>query len=261
MSKPIRVTEEIYKSLMKDFSEKILQTTMFSGRLEYSKEFVWKKGKKAEISFAPQAYTKMLALVNTFESEVSWHGVVHRDEENDRRFVIDDILIFPQQVNGSKVDTDQKEYEEWLYSPKLKDVFNNIRFHGHSHVNFPTMPSAVDNEYQRDIIAQLDEDDYYIFIIWNKKMQFDARIWDMTCNTVYETADIVVTIDGAGGDLDEFVKNAKSLVKPKTVTTTAESASGFSSWTDNGPRNESKDYYYDGYGRYDLSSYKKGGAY
>ena len=79
-----------------------------------------------------------------------------RCEEKDT-YLISDILVYPQEVTGSTVTTDQNEYEMWLMKQE-DDVFNNIRMQGHSHVNMSTSPSSVDLNLYDGILSQLDSD-------------------------------------------------------------------------------------------------------
>ena len=39
---------------------------------------------------------------------------------------------------------------------------------GHSHVNMGTSPSSVDLNHQEEILRMLGDNDFYIFMIWNK---------------------------------------------------------------------------------------------
>ena len=48
--------------------------------------------------------------------------------------------------------------------------------HGHSHVNMGTSPSATDTKLQEDHLAQLQDNDFYIFLIVNKKREIWCTI-------------------------------------------------------------------------------------
>jgi hypothetical protein len=88
--------------------------------------------RNAVVWFTLKAYRKTLALVTEFSDEVGWHGAVSRLGVNE--FVIEDIFVYPQQVTGSTVSTEQAAYTEWLYGLD-DDTFGKIRMQGHSHVN------------------------------------------------------------------------------------------------------------------------------
>lgn len=228
--KPIVLTDEIKQSLIDEFSAQIDGGKMFDGEFTFKKTFKWDGGgEKAVITFTPEAYAKMLALVNSFSSEVGWYGLTYRDGDGPN-FLIKDILIFPQFVTGADVDTDQEEFTKWLYS-QPDEVFNHIRMHGHSHVNFSTSPSATDLDDQKAILSQLRQDGFYIFIIWNKKMEHTIKIFDLRENTLYEDKDIVLKIGES--DLNGFVTEAKKLVtyqsytsSPKTTAVTGTTSPG-----------------------------------
>ena len=221
MSKPIKLTEELLARIQQEFTESIRGTKMFDGKISYTKNFKWDNtgDDGAAVRFTPVAFAKMTMLLQEFDSEVAWHGVAYRSDNNPAEFIITDILVYPQVVSGSTVNTDQDEYTKWLYG--LDDeVFNNVRMQGHSHVNFGTTPSSVDTTHQEQILSQLDDDMFYIFMIWNKKFEHTIKIFDLQNNTLYEDSDIVVSIIGENTDLDAFIVNAKELVKKKTYTTT-----------------------------------------
>ena len=50
-------------------------------------------------------------------------------------------------------------------------------------------------------------------MIYNKKGDRFAKIFDLRENVLYENKDIEVTVDGAGEDIEAFMKDAKSKVK------------------------------------------------
>lgn len=221
MSRPIKLTDELLKNIQEEFIAKVKSMKMFDGKLEYSRTFKWEDSEndKATIFLSSIAFAKMNALIQQFDSEVAWHGVVHRDEEDPTIFRITDILVYPQVISGATVNTDQEAYQTWLYAFD-DDVFNNIRMQGHSHVNMGVSPSGVDTTHQEKILGQIRDDDYYIFMIWNKRYEHFVRIFDLKNNTLYETADVDVLIGDEGMNLNEFVKSAKEIVKPKTYAPT-----------------------------------------
>lgn len=156
-------------------------------------------------------------LIQGFETEVAWHGVVFRDEKESNRFYITDIMVYPQIVTGGTANTEQIPYQNWLYAHE-DDVFNNIRMQGHSHVNYSTNPSSVDIVHQEKILSQIDDDMFYIFMIWNKKFEKTIKIYDLANNTLYETGDVEIYIGDDGCDLNAFVKASKELVKIQPMT-------------------------------------------
>lgn len=218
MSKPIRITEDCYQQILKDVQEKLASGKMAGGVFNYSYDLS-KAGqdKQAKLILTPNAYMKTLELVNHFTSEVGWHGTVERVEGQPATFRLTNILVYPQQVTGATVNTDQEEYQKWGGS--LPDeVYNNMHFHGHSHVNFGVSPSSVDLQHREGIISQLKDDDFYIFVIVNKKNDWSIAIYDMPTNTLYETKDVELCVEDVDEDLFTFAENAAKIVKTKTYT-------------------------------------------
>jgi hypothetical protein len=139
VSKPIRITDDLKKQAQKEFKALLDDLKMSDGEISYSKSFKYKDA-SAILWMSPVAYAKTLALVNMFSDEVAWHGSVTRTGKNE--FIIEDIFVYPQEVTGSTVSTDQEGYSKWLYEFD-DDTFNTIRMQGHSHVNMGVSPSHV----------------------------------------------------------------------------------------------------------------------
>lgn len=217
MSKPIKLTDELISAITAEFVETVKKAKMSDGKVNYTKNFKWEGDEKAQIVFSAVAYAKMVMLIQGFETEVAWHGVVFRDEKEPNRFYITDIMVYPQIVTGGTANTEQIPYQNWLYAHD-DEVFNNIRMQGHSHVNYSTNPSSVDIVHQEKILSQIDDDMFYIFMIWNKKFEKTIKIYDLANNTLYETGDVEIYIGDEGCDLNAFVKASKELVKIQPTT-------------------------------------------
>lgn len=175
-----------------------------------------KDGRKAILKFAPKAWIKMRALVDTFTGEVQWHGLVERESAN--VFLVKDVLIFPHEATNTTVMSDQEEYEAWLNSLD-DDVFDACRLHGHSHVNMCVSPSSTDMEYRRNVLDKAglpDEqtDLFYIFLITNKREEMSAEIYDLQNNALYSTDEIAfaVVVD-ENESLADFLDTANNCVK------------------------------------------------
>lgn len=253
MAKPIKLTEDLITVAIKEFSNSLAKTKMANGMVRYNKDFTYKDVPGATILFTPEAYTKMIKLLMDFDSEVAWHGVGDRIGETD--FLISDILVYPQTVTGSTVQMDTELYATWLMDNIDDDRFNHIIMQGHSHVNMGTSPSSVDVTHQEEILHQLTDDMYYIFMIWNKKLEHTTKIYDLKNNTLYENKDILYGILGSEFDLDKFIGEAKGLVKKDTCATSTKSGySGYDYYSGKG--------YSDGYsgykGKSSAQSKKKG---
>jgi len=83
---------------------------------------------------------------------------------------------------------------------------------GHSHVNMGVSPSGVDERHRQQILDQLDEDMFYIFMIWNKALKTHTLIYDMAYNILYEDKNVSVKIIG-DESLDEFLADAEEKVQ------------------------------------------------
>lgn len=228
MSKFIRITEEYAMECVKEFLAALQDMRMTDGKVSYTK-ILGTKDRRATLYFTPTAWTKMQLLVKNFDKEVAWHGIAERGEDpNADEYIISDILVYPQEVTTSTVETDQAEYEKWLCD--LPDeVFNNLRMQGHSHATLGVSPSTVDTTHQGKILQQLDEDMFYIFLIWNKSNARWIKIYDFAKNTMFETSDVDVKIIGADFDSAAFMDEAKGLVKNRSYTTPSGSGYGYGS--------------------------------
>lgn len=225
MAKPIKLTEDFIRQTVSEFASTLSGMKMADGKVSYNKNFTYKDNDKAKILFTPVAYAKMISLLMAFESEVAWHGVGKRVEGS--VFLISDILVYPQTVSGATVEMDTEEYALWLMENDEDDRFNHIIMQGHSHVRMGTSPSAVDKTHQEEILAQLSDDMFYIFTIWNKKLEHTTKIYDLSNNVLYEDKDIEYSILDDTCDLDAFIENAKKLVVAKTYTTPANTGYGY----------------------------------
>lgn len=209
--------------MVAEFRRQLKDTKTRSGKIELSYPLTTIKNKeKAEIIFTPTADKKLTALVQLCSKEVGWHGTVVRDAEKPNRFIIEDILVFPQTVTATTVTPDETDYALWLAG--LDDeTFNKLRFHGHSHVRMACSPSGVDTEYQDNILENLK--DFYIFGIFNKNSSNWMMIYDIENNILYEDKDIIYSCNEsdeerwAEAQIKEFVKEP-----PKTTSALSYSA-------------------------------------
>lgn len=209
MSKPIKLTEELRQQAIEEFAQTLSKVKMADGKICYNKNFTYKDDDKATVLFTSLAYTKMIRLMMAFDSEVAWHGCGERIDNT--TFLITDILVYPQTVTGATVDMDPEEYVKWLMENEGDERFYNIIMQGHSHVMMPTTPSTTDLTHQEDILNQLKGDGFYIFMIWNKKLENNMKIYDLANNVLYENKDIVYGIYEEEG-VDEFLDEARAVV-------------------------------------------------
>lgn len=231
MSKPIKMTRAMKAEILADVAKRLDSMVLFDGKQSIPIDYAYKGAEKATVVFTRVAWEKQMRLVDEFSSEIGWHGTVRRDEEDASKFYIEDIFVFPQEVTGATVTPAQGEYDQWN-ATRPPEQFKAMRYHGHSHVRMGTTPSCTDNTFQKDIIGRLNGDGYteevreqmmaqlgdsafYIFMIWNKQREFNVRIYDLFNNVSYEGKEVEVVLEGLE-DLDAFIADAKAQVRTKT---------------------------------------------
>lgn len=231
MPKPIRKTPEIIASLMKTFTEELSKIEMCDGKITITKTFEWKNDKsRAIVKFTPLAWTKMLTVLQGFDSEIGWHSVVDRVDQH--TFLISDLLFYPQVVTAATVNTDEDEWHQWEITPEYNAVCNRLLAHGHSHVNMKCFPSGDDDAHWNKLIMNTrDNCPFYIFMIWNKKLEYFIKVYDYENNTLYETGDVDIQVDGMTFDQDAFIKMCHERVKRKTYTPNYASGYGGTGYT------------------------------
>ncbi len=164
-------------------------------------------------------YNKMFGLVHESTVEISWHGLVKRNTKK-QIYCIYDILLFPQINSATSTTTDETDFAEWqtqlIIDPKFP--IEDLRMHGHSHVNMNVFSSGVDDQYQKDLIAKVEDGDYYIFLILNKKHEICALIYDYYQQILFTTSDIdIKIIDNNDNDINAW---AKEMIKEFCTTAT-----------------------------------------
>ena len=212
--RPIRLTEDAINAYMAALKEQLANMRMYKKTtfsIDPAKSI--KSTTRPVINFNALAYLKMLTLVDSCSTECAWHGVVEANEEH-TRFDIVDILVYPQTISGSTVQTDELKYTEWK-NALSDDIYNSLRMQGHSHVNFGATPSGVDTTLYENMLNVMNQNSYYIFMITNKKRSFWFEIHDLANNIIYETADIYVTVSGE--DLEAWYKTQKEMFKTQTI--------------------------------------------
>lgn len=223
MSRNIKPTQEFIDSCRNDFLNMLSKGVFASGKVDFSRSFAIDTKQKASLTFTEKAWHKMWALVDEFSSEVAWHGVCKREELEEgateiAAYRIEDILVYPQTVSGATASSDDEKYPMWLMSHP-DEVFNHIRFQGHSHVNMGVTPSTVDTTFYNELLGQLKDGDFYVFAIYNKKRDKTIKIYDYGMNLMFETADVNVYIEKEPDGLERFIDEAKSMVTEVKYTT------------------------------------------
>lgn len=266
MAKPIKLTDEIRRKMLVDFADKLAKARLDDGKISVSQEFVYEGDiDRIAVRFTTKAWIKTLSLVHGFDSEVAWHGVVER--KDDTTFVITDILVYPQVVTGVTANTDQEAYDAWKMALD-DDTYNHLHMQGHSHVRMSTTPSTVDLQYWSQIVTQMNDDQFYIFMIWNKDLECTVRVYDLPSNALYETKDVDIVLDDPDLDISEFMASAKNAAKRSTVyagaATSVSKTSGVDEDKSSGKKNKNgKDSYQSWYygGHYANHSYNRGAGF
>jgi hypothetical protein len=175
---------------------------------------VLKKEDRPYVFITRVAYAKMYSLVDKCLKEIAWLGTVTH-EPGTKDFVIEDIFVFPQEVtNGTAESTD--DYGLWL-AQFDNETFNKLRMHGHSHVWMDTSPSLIDTNYQERIARETN--DFYLFMIMNKRNKFTMFIYDKVENVVYDLADIDVDFEIVPEDIWATRQIETYVTEPKPTTT------------------------------------------
>lgn len=227
--KKLRLTPEEWEEMLKDISMKFHEDCNRNiTNFEYTKadvnkflnETIKKDIKKPTLLINSNVYTKMYELVKQSPIEIQWHMLVDRDLET-QEYLIYDVMLFPQTNSGTSTTTDQDEFAKWQ-TELIKDTtfpIEHLRGHGHSHVNMNVYSSGIDDAYQRDLITKVDNGDFYLFLVLNKKMDMYAILYDFAQQIIFETSDMNIQIlDDYGIDIrkwceEQIKKNCKTINK------------------------------------------------
>lgn len=212
--KPITLNDQQKTMLTADFIDYLDKLRTNENSITYRidvKDMLKSKVKAPIVMFSKLANEKMKYLVENHNKEIAWHGTVTKVKKN---YYITDILVYPQTVTSVTVTTDDEEYAKWLIS--LDDTtFNSMRLQGHSHVNMGVSPSGTDTNYYKDLLQNLGKDDYYIFMIINKKGDTFINIYDFAQNIIFEDNDIDIKIEGQSDHANWFKESMKLIKEPK----------------------------------------------
>ena len=209
--KPIIIDEQEKAALLKEFEE-AMSKSMFQGTFTFTKKYTFQGTDKAHIFYTPVAFAKTVMLLKNFDSEVAWYCLVERGEE-DNEFIVFDVLVYEQQVTGATVEADVEKFMIGLTDEQNAHLYCQC----HSHVNMGTTPSSTDLTHQAGVVASMNGQGFYMFQIWNKRLETTNFIYDFDNNVYWENADIDVQImDEEWGDLSYFINDAKKIVTVKS---------------------------------------------
>lgn len=216
----IKITPEQQQTILEKFKNFLSNGRFSDNKIKFDEpldKVLDTKVIKPIIQFTAVAWLKMRQLVTEADGEIGWHGVVDH-QPNSAVYTIKDILVYPQTVTGATVTTDELEYGTWLQ--KFPDpIFNKIRFQGHSHVNMGTSPSGVDQHFYDSILQTLQEGDYYIFLIANKRSDMTIFVYDYAQNIIFNEKDCTLQVVDKHGSIKQWAEQEmKANVKKYTYT-------------------------------------------
>lgn len=213
MSKPIKLTEEIQEEFLNKVKEELEKMKVYGGALKIEQKLP-EIDRKAMVWFTPVAFSKMLSLIMVSDKEVAWLCTAERyGELDDDIYVIDDVLVYPQEVTGATVESADDLYNEWYDSLPVETLLK-IKCNCHSHVNMSTSPSGTDDNDVKKVLSNMTGDMFRIFMIWNKRLEYSARIYDLGKNVLFENNDISVNVLEA--EIGDFLADVKEKVKEKS---------------------------------------------
>lgn len=199
----IRIDENLKNDILEKFKEYLTNTKFTDARLTFSTDLSpsikCPDNQRPTIFITATAYLKMMLYVRDTNTEIAWHGTVTRNTE-ENWYMINDVFLYPQTISAATVNTDQEKYQNWLQDIEDDDVYNAIRFQGHSHVHMGVTPSSTDMQMYNDFLQVLPHNDFYIFTIMNKSGCMTWFIYDLEKNTIYETDDIDIQVFDADDD-------------------------------------------------------------
>ena len=219
--KPIVMNENVEKSLMKMFAEKFMKAlddfklNPSDSKLSVSLDVSQEAKDKVTILYTSQAYLRMQALVDYFDTEVGWYGLVQ--QLNDKLYKVYDVKLCKQYVNGSKVDTEDDDTLEFFNS-LTDDEAEHMHFQAHSHVRMSTTASGVDIQNQSDVIRNMGSSGFYIFQIWNKSNDINTYLYDLDNNVFYDSKDVLIEIEDSERTINDWLADVDKLVLETKVT-------------------------------------------
>ena len=195
--KKINIDDNFKQEIIAKFTDYINKTKLADNKINFTMNIDntvdSTKIQKPTVYISSLAYLKMMLYIRDTDIEIAWHGTVERNQKENWYF-IKDVFLYPQIIRATTVDTDQEKYQDWLQNIEDDEVFNNIRFQGHSHVHMSTSPSSTDLNMYNNFLQVLPKNDFYIFMIMNKHGEITCFIYDLAKNLIYDTADINIKI-------------------------------------------------------------------
>ena len=213
--RPIWLNDEHRKEIMAAVEKTLMNMPLNSNKFEFSTELADKDSREIHIYYTPEAYAMTVALLMEYQTEVAWHCLVRRLNETD--FEVYDVLVYPQIVHSTTVSTDDERYGEWKTDIAINDeeADANMFMQCHSHVNMGVFASQTDKNQQFEEISLKGHEGFYIFQIWNKKLEVTSFVYDLENNAYYEGKEVITRVRiGDNEYADEFAKNSRDMILP-----------------------------------------------
>ena len=137
------------------------------------------------IYITPMAYNDMFIIVDEAKDEISWLGSM---EPLGNDFLIKEVFVPAQECGAATTEMSEdglaKLANEILKRPKGMELWNTIRFWGHSHVRMDTFASSVDDKQMELFKEQTKGGEWFLRGIFNKNGK--AKFW------LYHNSGIVI---------------------------------------------------------------------
>lgn len=216
--KTIRLTEQMKTNLIEEYQQTVIAEAQDKlnkyvqslNGITPLKDSV-KAEEKLKIYYTAEAYAKIVQLVFSHSQEIGWNMVVKKYNDGYR---VEDVLVYPQKASGAYIEVDTARYGMWKGDPdKVSDEADaNLFGQGHSHVNMATTPSGRDCQQQLDEIS-LKGNGFYLFQIWNKRMEINSFFYDIDNNVFYDKDDIELIVEDGDMDSKSFIEESKEMLK------------------------------------------------
>ena len=216
------LTQQEKQALLDEFKDYLNDVT--TGKVSFTKEI--KLPEKIKVYYTPEAFSKTVRLIMSHSMEVAWHCLVRKKDQN---YEVYDVLSYPQTVGPAHVHVKMgrtfgdgnpkdptKYYTDWyndvvLSMPEEEEA--NLCGQCHSHVNMGTSPSTTDMAQQKEELELKGGKGYYLFQIWNKRLEVNSFLYDLDAGVIYEKDDIEVVVEE-----DSFTEMShKMLYEPEPV--------------------------------------------
>lgn len=211
----IYLTEQEKQTLLEEFKKSLEEETSENKICVSVMKKETKSQDKITVAYTPEAYAKTVQLIMNYATEVAWHCLVRK--ENDSYYLVYDVLVYPQKVTCATVETDMNKYADWKIN-LTDDQDANLFGQCHSHVNMETTPSQTDRDQQKEELQLKGRNGFYLFQIWNKKLDVNTFLYDLENNIMYDKNDIDVIVEFSDVDSDIFVSESKKMLLSKVDT-------------------------------------------